>query len=337
MSVTADSVLALAESTGDFFASAGRRFDVLLLAAGLALHLVADVVRNGGWHGVLRAADPAHRPLRLRDVQAAAFAGGGVNSVVPARAGDLVKLALIRRRVPAARMPTLAATFVPETLFETLAGVLLLTWAVAGGYVPVDVAVAQAGGHPAAAAAIGAGAAALIAAAGVLLRRRARRLYGDLVAGFAILRRPRDFAVRVVSWQLAGRAIRLAAIACCLAACRLPGDAAAAALAMAVEGGTRVSFAPATAGLRVALLAYGLPAVTGTTVSLGAVVAYVAVVRSVRTVVSLAIAAVILAATFGTHSPRRALAALRRLRGAATEPLSGEPDALAAKAPAGSA
>jgi len=340
MSVTADSALALAEGAGDLIASAGRRFDVPLLVAGVVLHLAADAVRNGGWYGVLRAAAPEHRALRLRDVQAAAFAGGGVNSLAPARTGDLVKVTLIRRRIPAARMPTLFATFVPESLFETVTGVLLLTWAVAGGYVPVgDIAglATLAGGHPAVAAAAGAAVAALLAAAWTVLRRRARRLYGDLAAGLAILRRPRDFAVRVASWQLAGRVIRLAAIACCLAACRLPGEAGAAALAMAVEGGTRVSFAPATAGLRVALLAYGLPAVSGTAVSLGAVVAYVALVRSVRMVISLTIAAGILAATFRTRSPRRALAALRRLHGAATEPLSAEPEALAAKAPAGSA
>src|SRR5689334_13151328 len=96
-------------AVGELMAGAGRRFDVPLLLAGLALHLLADVVRNGGWHTVLRAASPAHRALRLRDVQAAAFVGGGVNAIVPARAGDVVKVALVRRRLPEARLPTVMA------------------------------------------------------------------------------------------------------------------------------------------------------------------------------------------------------------------------------------
>jgi len=318
-------------------AGAGRRFDIPLLAAGLALHLVADVVRNGGWLGVIRAASPAHRDVRLRDVQAAAFAGGGVSCVVPARGGDVVKVALIRRRVPGARVPTLVATFVPETLFEFLVGFVLLGWALSQGYLPVDVVTDALGSHPALAGAIAAGACAGLCAACVVLRRRAAGIYADLVAGFGILRRPQAFVARVASWQIAGRVIRLGAIACCLSACRLPGGAGAAALAMAVDGGTRVHFAPATAGLRVGLLVYGLPAVTGSAVSVGAVLVYLAVVRSLRTIMLLVIAVGVLAAALGTRSPRRALRAVRRLGGAAAEPLAPEVEPLAAKAPVGSA
>ena len=248
---------------GELATGAGRRVDVPLLAAGLALHLLADVVRNSGWHTVLRAASPAHRALRLRDVQAAAFAGGGVNAIVPARAGDVVKVALVRRRLPDARLPTVSATFVPETLFECCTGAALLAWALTAGYLPVDeVARAPhaAADHAVVACVAAVGVVAVVLAAGLLAHRVAQRLYRDIAAGFAILRQPRRFVTGVVSFQLASRVIRLGAIACCLSACRLPGDAAAAALVMAVEGGTRVRFGPASAALRAGLLAYGLPA-----------------------------------------------------------------------------
>ena len=312
-----DTLAALITMAGGFVTRTVRRFDIPLLAGGLMLHLAADLVRNRGWYGVLRAAGPEHRMLRVRDVQAAAFAGAGVNALVPARAGDLVKLAVIRRHAPDARLPTLAATLVPETLFEWMAGAALLTWALAAGYLPVSIftdSVVGAREHPVAAAVVAAAVAAGLVAASTIIRRWARRLSADLAAGFAILRHPRDFVTAVVSWQLAARVVRLAAIACCLSACRLPGGVAAAGVTMAIDGGTRLRFAPASTGLRVGLLAYALPAATGTAVSVGAVVGYLAVTKTARMVSSIAIGAAVLVGTFGAHSPRRALAALRRLR-----------------------
>jgi NAD(P)-dependent dehydrogenase (short-subunit alcohol dehydrogenase family) len=222
----------------DLAAGAGRRFNIPLLAAGLLLHLLADIVRNGGWYAVLRAALPGERALRLRDVQAAAFAGGGANALVPARAGDLVKVALIRRRVPHARLPTLMATFVPETLFECAFGAALLAWALAAGYLPVETVAAApglAGEHVLVTAVVAVAVVAALVAGGLLVRRVAGRVYRDLAAGLAILRTPRAFVTGVVTWQLAARVVRLGAIVCCLAACRLPGDVAAAALYLASD------------------------------------------------------------------------------------------------------
>jgi hypothetical protein len=317
--------------------AAGERIDGPLLAAGLVLHLIADVVRNSGWHGALRAAGPRLRRVRLRDVQAAAFAGGGANAVVPARGGDVLKVVLIRRRAPAAPLPTVAATLVVESLLESAAGALLLAWALWQGFVPVETltaAIASASGRPLLAAAVGVTAAGVVALACALLRRRARRVVGDLKSGLAVLRSPRVVVLRVAGPQLAGRVVRLAAIACCLSACGLPAGVAAAAVTMAVDGGTRVRFAPAAAGLRVGLLSYGLPAATGVAVSAGSAVAYVAVMAAARTALSVAIAAAVLLAMVGRRSPRRALDAVRRLRRAA-DPLQVDPAALPAEAARG--
>src|SRR4051794_24937491 len=152
-----DTLAALIAMVGNAVAHVFHRFDVPLLAVGLVLHLTADLVRNRGWFGVLRAVGPEHGDLRARDVQAAAFAGGSVNAFVPARAGDLVKLAVLRRRLPESRMPTLMATLAPETLFEWFAGALLLSWALALGYMPTSIAVdalAGAADHPVTAAVV---------------------------------------------------------------------------------------------------------------------------------------------------------------------------------------
>ena len=312
---------------GELATGAGRRVDVPLLAAGLALHLLADVVRNGGWHTVLRAASPAHRALRLRDVQAAAFAGGGVNAIVPARAGDVVKVALVRRRLPDARLPTVLGDVRARDAVRVLRRRRAARVGADGGLPAGRRGCARParGRRPCGrgvVAAVGVGAAVL--AAGLLAHRVAHRLYRDIAAGFAILRQPGRFVTGVVSFQLASRVVRLGAIACCLSACRLPGDAAAAALVMAVEGGTRVRFGPASAALRAGLLAYGLPAAAGSAVSLSAVLAYLAVVHSLRTAMALVIAGAVVVTTLGARSPRAALDVLRRLREPAVEPLPPE-------------
>ena len=98
---------------------------------------LAQAVRPRGWHTILRAAYPDADGLRPRNTMAAYLAGAGLNGVIPARGGDVVKLWLVHRRIEGARYPTLAATFVPETVFETLFGCALVAWALARGFLPV--------------------------------------------------------------------------------------------------------------------------------------------------------------------------------------------------------
>src|SRR3954469_20557811 len=104
---------------------------------GVALYLIAQAVRTRGWHTILRAAYPDATALKPRHTMAAYLAGAGLNGVIPARGGDVVKIWLLPRRIPDSRYPTLAATFVPETLFETAFGFLLVIWALAQGFLPV--------------------------------------------------------------------------------------------------------------------------------------------------------------------------------------------------------
>ena len=162
--------------------------DPWLLGLGTLLYLVAQTVRPRGWHTILRAAFPEATGLRPRDVIRAYLAGAGVNAIVPARGGDVVKLALLRRRIEGASYPTLAATFIPETLFETAFGTALVAWGLAMGFIPVpttsgelpalDVSLVL--GHPILSA--------LVLAALVLVGRRlVRALRGALRQGMAIL------------------------------------------------------------------------------------------------------------------------------------------------------
>src|SRR3954447_22919031 len=109
----------------------------LLAALGIVLYIVAQAVRPRGWHTIIRAAYPDAVGLRPRHTMAAYLAGAGLNGIIPARGGDIVKLWLVHRRIPQSRYATLAATFVPETLFETIFGFGLVVWALSRGFLPV--------------------------------------------------------------------------------------------------------------------------------------------------------------------------------------------------------
>jgi hypothetical protein len=287
--------------------------DPWLLGLGVVLYLAAQTVRPRGWHTILRAAFPEATDLRPRDVIRAYLAGAGVNAIVPARGGDVVKLALVRRRIAGARYSTLAATFIPETLFETAFGTALVAWALAMGFIPVpttsgelpalDVSLVLR--HPVQSAVV-------VVVLAVVGRRLVRVLHGALRQGTAILCSPRRFVTGVASWQALARVIRLGAFAAFMAAFGLPVTPATVVLVMAAQGGGRIlPLAPASAGLRLAMLSYGFVEVTGRPVDIAAITAFTFGVGAVMALSGLAVATVILAQEFGTLSPRRAIAAAR--------------------------
>ena len=65
-------------------------------------------------------------------------AGVGVNSVVPARGGDVVKLYLVKQRLRDASYATLAPTLIVETLFDAVVASALLIWALSLGVLPTE-------------------------------------------------------------------------------------------------------------------------------------------------------------------------------------------------------
>jgi hypothetical protein len=301
-------------------------------ALGLLLYEVAQVVRTRGWFTILRTSYPGASELRARDVAGAYLAGSGLNSMLPARAGDFVKLAMVRRRVPSARYSTLAATFIPETIFETLCGAALVVWALAHGFLPVPLSpgelpqidVSLVITHPLLCALGAVLAAALLAVIAGWLRKRGRRLARRLRQGLAILHEPRSFVVGGASWQALSRLIRLAGLACFMAAFGLPVTVRTAVLVMAAQGAGRiVPLAPVSAGLRVAMLSYGFVEVTDQPIDVASVTSFWFTVGAAHLLASVALAAVILAVTFRTLSPKRALLGLRAVRLGRHRPATG--------------
>jgi hypothetical protein len=308
-----DAVVRTAVHAVGLIADRTAEVDVRLVLLGTLLYLLAQAVRTRAWFTILRAAYPDATGLRPHHVMRAYLAGAGINSLVPARGGDIVKLAMVRRRIAGARYATLAATFLPETLFETAFGSALVVWALAKGFMPVPTAngelpsidVSLAVEHPLPALA----AVAVLGAAGWWL---VRRLRAPVRQGVAILGSPRLFVTGVASWQALARVIRLGSMAAFMAAFSLPVTPSTVVLVMAAQGGGRIlPLAPASAGLRLAMLSYGFVEVTGHPVDIAAITAFTFGVGAILALAGFVVAVGILAHECGTVSPRRALSTAR--------------------------
>jgi uncharacterized membrane protein YbhN (UPF0104 family) len=126
---------------GHFFHALGVFFHHLaavrwdLLGIALACHVAKLVFRSWAWRAIVAAAYPGSR-LKLRTAFGAYMAGVGVNSIVPARGGDVMKLYLVRHRIEGASYATLAPTLVVETMFDFVVSGTVLVWALVTGVLP---------------------------------------------------------------------------------------------------------------------------------------------------------------------------------------------------------
>jgi hypothetical protein len=268
------------------------------MLAGVVLCVIGGVVRMRAWHAALAEVAPN---VRYRDVVVAHLGGAGFNGVIPAHGGDVVKLALLKRRVPDTRIGLLLGTLGPPAAIEALLTALLLVWALSTGVLgtpsPGQIPLPLVG----AAAAVAAGALWLLA-------RKAPRLLRDVRKGMAALRHPGELMRSVAPWVVVARFFRLAAIACFLVAVGLPATLTAVLLVMAIQGGVG-STGPASAPVRMAVLAASLPAAVGVhSVSLQTAAALIGATQVTTMVANLAISVVVLGITLKTASPRRVLA-----------------------------
>ncbi len=218
------------------------------LAAAIGFSVLNLALRSRAWQQILRAALPGES-IRYRTAFGAYCAGVGVNAVIPARAGDVVKMFLVRRNAPSARYPTLVGSLVAETLFDMLVAGSLLIWALSAGILPgvrlpelpaFDLSLAFA--HPW----ISVSVVAVLAVAAVFLTHRVRTFWAQFGQGLAIVRRPGRYLTSVVSWQALGWCCRVAGAASFLSAFHVPASLEAA-LTVQVAGGLASLF-PATPG-----------------------------------------------------------------------------------------
>ena len=129
-----DDVRAFLDASEAFFkAFAAVAWGALLLA--VAFQLLRLLMRVRAWQNILQAAYPDTK-VRYWSTFGAYMAGVGVNAIVPARGGDVVKLYIARHRIEGASYPTLASSLVVETLFDFVVAAVLFLVAIQMGLLP---------------------------------------------------------------------------------------------------------------------------------------------------------------------------------------------------------
>ena len=234
-----------------------------LLALGLLFHAGFVTVRTRGWFNTVRAAYP-DVPVRWRDIWASYAVGFGVNSVVPARAGEVARLYLAHGSVAGASYPTLASSFLVEAIFDTVVGLSLIAFALTQGTLPAlpDLTKIPGAGlgwiprNPELALFVLTFVAVAGLAAIALLSVRVRAFWTRVRQGLTILRdRPR-YLREVVVWQATAWLLRFAGFWFLLSAFGMPATLRTVLLVFAVQAmSTLVPFTPQGAGAQQALLA----------------------------------------------------------------------------------
>ncbi len=266
------------------------------LALAALCHLLKLIARSRAWRNVLAEAYP-EADVRWRSVFGAYAAGVGVNAILPARGGDIVKLYLAKHRIEGATYPTLTASLLVEAVFDSLVSITLLVWAISLGVLPgldtvrglppVDwLWLFQ---HPQLAAGLGVAAAVGAVVLFVVGRRRWRGLRERLAQGVVILRRPRRYLRRVAAWQALDWVLRLATTYFVLRGFGLVANLHNALLVQVTQSlSTLMPLTPGGLGTEQALLVYVFQGAAGTKELLSFSVGRLAVLTAVNVVVGFA-------------------------------------------------
>ena len=222
------------------------------LLAALVFQLANLVFRALVWRNVLRAAYP-DRPVPTASVTGSFLAGVALNAFLPARGGEVVKLALIRTRIDGSTISTLAATLGVVALLDMLLGGLLFGALAASGVSPMTVP--SVGVAPIAAVA---GVLVLAAVALKVRPQRVRDLLAHLAQGAAVLRTPGRYLRSVLPLQLAAWTCRIGVAFLVLSAFGIQAGLATAALVVVFNGLSTAVPVPGGVGTQQVLAAYAL-------------------------------------------------------------------------------
>jgi uncharacterized membrane protein YbhN (UPF0104 family) len=230
------------------------------LAIAIVLHLVKVGAEARAWHGIL---SHSYRDMRFR-VTFGAFAGAlGANAFLPGKIGEALRLGIVRRRTRDSCSSTIAATMVLETAIETVFSCAVIAVVLVAGQsvgvlgTPAH-GFAQAGAHRTVTYAVALGLL-LAVVAGVRYRVRVRRLLADMARGFAIVREPRRLLHSVMTWKLAGWALRLATVYWFLVAFHIAATPWTVLLVIAAQvAGALIPILPGNAGAQQAALVVAL-------------------------------------------------------------------------------
>jgi len=109
--------------------------ELVPLALGIGCHVLKTACTARAWRNVLAASYPAAR-VRWRSIWAAYLAGVGINAIVPARAGDVVRVVLAHRAIRGSSYTTIVSSTVVLVLVDSVLALALLGFALTQGLLP---------------------------------------------------------------------------------------------------------------------------------------------------------------------------------------------------------
>ena len=281
------------------------------LAVAIVMHAAAIVLHTIAWRTIL-AHEYGESNVRWRDVFSGYAAGSALNAFLPARAGGIVKLHIVKTRIAGATYATVIATLGALVVFDALVTIAIVVWAVRTTLLPDlatlahyeaffgRVVVTQPVWTAAAVLALGG----LLLALALFARRRLRGVGLGLARGFRVFSDPGFYATRILPVQVLNWVVQLAALGFFLHAFGLPATPKTVLLAQAAKSlALLIPFTPSGAGAQFALLmlAFGrrFPAMTVSTFAVG--------MRVATTAFNVAVGAGALAFLFETVRWRRIL------------------------------
>ncbi len=252
----------------NFFNAAAEFFrhlseiDWTMFAIALGCLLGMQLARAWAWRNVLRAAYPDKR-IDFLPLAAAYLAGAGINAIIPAHAGDVTKVFLVKRQIPDSSYPAVTSSFLVQTVFDTSVGVLVLLYAISQGLLPPLPQIPDLPAfeisfwaeHPKTFLIV-TGIVLLAIVVGIyLLAHRVRRFWARVRQGLVILSEPRRYLREVAAWQGLGWVFRFAAFWFFLEAFGISGSVGNVMLVMSVQAiANIIPFTPGGAGAQQALL-----------------------------------------------------------------------------------
>jgi glycosyltransferase 2 family protein len=251
------------DAVDSFFSNlAAVQWGALVLA--LVLQLAHILCRSRAWFNTLRAAYP-NEPIQWRRIAGAYVAGVGVNSVLPARAGDVTKIYLAKQSVPNSSYPAVTSSFFVDSVFDTPVGLMVLAYALTTGALPsLDILpslpafdLAFWADHPRFALFMITGITIGLLVLYAVLSVRAVVFWNRIKQGVVILTDFRRYLRQAASWMAAGWICRFWCFWFFLEAFNIGGSARNVLLVMSVQALSTVTpFTPGGAGAQQALLVY---------------------------------------------------------------------------------
>jgi uncharacterized membrane protein YbhN (UPF0104 family) len=192
---------------------------ILPLVAAIGCHLLKLACTSRAWRNVLAAAYPDIR-VRWPPILAAYVSGVGVNAILPARGGDVVRIFLAHRAIPGSSYTTVVASTVVLTFVDMALAFVVFVFALTQGVLPSFDALSALPAfdyswvfddgviHPGAVIVL----VAIFVGGAWLLHHFWYRLRARVAQAFAVFDPPSRYARTVVVWQLADWGLRVATI-----------------------------------------------------------------------------------------------------------------------------